>query len=643
MNNLQPQQPAGFNFNFNNQQQSNQNRNSMEYYLSKHSIPDIGLMEFVLVTIPNPRPNSVQPFIINFTDLYTDWMQNPIKMLEQLKFSFGPTHGEHMFRVWRDYRDNYLKKQSYSQVPNMGFGGESYSPYGFGQQNQQGFQPMQSNPEFEQERMLDRRMDKMMKVMQMKMMETAMGNQTPLPMTGQGYEEIYDQNGKVIKRIMLPNGHVNGNGNPMESAVFQGMMNMMQEIVRGKNNEMLEVMKSQNQPTNLLTDFAKTMLSNQLSNQNPMSQIKEMLDITNMVKAQNPQNTEAKTIEQTRLEIDSRLAMHELDLKKMEIQHNWKMDENQLREQDSNVDKWLNTLQGMGESIIKPVAIKFLEGFGKGQMPGGPLGTMFQGQPPQQQPPQEQYGPTDQQEIAMQQQRYYQQQQQQQRMPPMQPIPPMPQQRQFNQQPNHGTPAQPFQQQPQRTISAASERDIEQELQSLSPQQIQDIEDRMAIDDINREKVKNAIRAYKNGRRVSRPKPAEQVTEAQNVLFNPPQQEEELDELDFEDEEEEEYEVPIARGDAKIAPEQKPTKKFSDYEVRSTTEIAKTKKLNDQQKAMLSEGQMTERELAQIEDIDDDMRRTIIVPRAYRYLQGYKESKRRYYGRREPQEDKAIT
>ena len=128
----------------------------------------------------------------------------------------------------------------------------------------------------------------------------------------------------------------------------------------------------------------------------------------------------------------------------------------------------------------------------------------------------------------------------------------------------------------------------------------------MAIDDINREKVKNAIRAYKNGRRVSRPKPAEQVTEAQNVLFNPPQQEEDLDELDFEDEEEDDYEVPIARGEAKIAPEQKPTKKFSDYEVRSTTEIAKTKKLNDQQKAMLSEGQMTERELARIEDIEEE-------------------------------------
>ena len=68
-------------------------------------------MEFVLTTIPNPRPNSIQPFIINFTDLYTDWMQNPLKMLEQLKFCFGPTHGEHMFRVWRDYRDNFQKKQ----------------------------------------------------------------------------------------------------------------------------------------------------------------------------------------------------------------------------------------------------------------------------------------------------------------------------------------------------------------------------------------------------------------------------------------------------------------------------------------------------------------------------------------------------
>ena len=374
MDELQSQPAAvggGFNFNLNqplNEQQSH-SRNSMEYYLSRHAIPDVGLMEFVLTTIPNPRPNSVQPFIINFTDLYTDWMQNPLKMLEQLKFSFGPTHGEHMFRVWRDYRDNLQKKQGYNQVNMGGVNdyGNNYTPYqGFNG----GFQPIAVSPEMEQERMMDRRMDKLMKMLQFKMMNQAMENQTPLPQSGQGYEEIYDQNGKVIKRIMLPNGHSNGNANPMESTVFQGMVNMMQEIVRGKNQEMVEIMRNQNQPTNLLTDFAKTMLSNQLSNQNPMSQIKEMLDITNMVKAQSPQTNEAKSIEQTRLEIDSKLAMHELDLKKMEIQHNWKMDENQLREQDSNVDKWLNTLQGMGDSIIKPVAMKFLEGFGKGQIPG---------------------------------------------------------------------------------------------------------------------------------------------------------------------------------------------------------------------------------------------------------------------------------
>ena len=75
---------------------------------------------------------------------------------------------------------------------------------------------------------------------------------------------------------------------------------------------MLEVMKSQNQPNNLLTDFAKTMMGNYMNQSNPISQIKEMLDITNLVKSQAPQNNEAKSLDQTRLEIDSKLALQEL-------------------------------------------------------------------------------------------------------------------------------------------------------------------------------------------------------------------------------------------------------------------------------------------------------------------------------------------
>ena len=289
---------------------------------------------------------------------------------------------------------------------------------------------------------------------------------------------------------------------------------------------MVEVMKKVSQPDSLLTDFAKTMMGNFINQSNPVSQIKEMLDITNMVKSSQPQDSSMKSIEAVKLDVDSKIAMQELELKKLEMQHNWRMDENQSREQDSNVDKWLNTLQGMGESIIKPVAIKFLEGFGKGQIPGGPLNGAFTN--PTLQTP---VGASEQ-EYAMRQQQYYEnmERERQRPIPPMQPIG-----RQFNPQPPHGTPAQPFQPQPQpnqqqqqgRTISAASERDIEQELQSLSPQQIQEIEDKMAIDDINREKVKNAIRAYKNGRRVDqRPRPAEQVSEAHNVLFNPPVQDE---------------------------------------------------------------------------------------------------------------------
>ena len=613
----------------NNNNQNQPERNSMDAYVNKYANPDVGLMEMALRSVPNPRPNSINNFIVAFTDLYTDWMNNPMKMLEQLKFYFGPTHGEHAYRLWKDYREKYQKQQGYSPV-GMGVGtsGGEYQPYGF---NSYGMQPMQVSPEIEAERMADRRMDKMMKMLQLKMMDNAMQNQTPMAgMMGQSFEEIYDQNGKVVKRIMLPNGHNGGSGsgnNPMESVVFQGMVNMMQEIVKSKNSEMIEIMKNQSQPTSLLTDFATKMLNNQINNQNPISQIKEMLDITNLVKSQAPQSNEAKTLEQTRLEIDSKLALQELDLKKMEMQHNWRMDEKQTMEQDSNVDKWLNTLQSMGTDIIKPVAIKFLEGFGKGQMPGSPLGAFMGGAAGGQQGAQQQnpYNGMTEQEYALRQQQYYEQQRQQNERP-LQPMAPNPPHRQFNQPPppppQQPNPQQQYQQQPPqqqgRPISAVTERELQEELSRYSPEQIQAIEDKMMIEDMNREKIKSAILAFKNGRRFNKPQPQqqrdEQVEEAQNVLFKNPA--DALSEEDFGDlndgyepeegDEGDDYEVPIARGDTKIAPEQKPTKKFSDYEVRSTTEIAKTKKLSPQQKAMLSSGQMTPAELAQIEDGEEE-------------------------------------
>ena len=69
----------------NGQLYPNQPKNTKEYYIGKYDIPDIGLMEMTLRSIPNPRPNSIQNFIDTFTDLYTDWMQNPMKMIEQLR------------------------------------------------------------------------------------------------------------------------------------------------------------------------------------------------------------------------------------------------------------------------------------------------------------------------------------------------------------------------------------------------------------------------------------------------------------------------------------------------------------------------------------------------------------------------------
>ena len=153
---------------------NNQARNSKEYYVNLYPIPDIGLMEMALRSIPNPRPNSINNFISNFTDLYMDWTHNPMKMIEQLKFYFGPTHGEHAYRLWRDYRDKHMQEQGYQQVPDQGYGNQPYNGF-----NQYGgypgsIQPMQSSPEIEAERMADRRMDKMMKVLQLKMMDNAM-------------------------------------------------------------------------------------------------------------------------------------------------------------------------------------------------------------------------------------------------------------------------------------------------------------------------------------------------------------------------------------------------------------------------------------------------------------------------------------
>jgi hypothetical protein len=599
-------------------------RNSMQDYIKRYGIPDIGLMEMALRSVPNPRPNSITSFLTNFTDLYTDWMYNPLKILEQLKFFFGPTHGEHAFRLWKDYREKHQKELGMSGLPQMG----EYQPYGFGNMNGMQMQPYQISPELEAERRADARMDKMMKMIQMKMMEKAMDNQTPMAgnMAGQSFEEIYDQNGKVIKRIILPNGHAgNGQGSQGELALLNAMSSMFKEVLTGKNMEMAEILKKVSAPDTMLQDFAKTMMSNFMTQTNPASQVKEMLELTNMVKSQaGPQSNESKSLEQTKLEIDSKLAMQELDLKKMEMQHNWRLDENQAREQDSNVDKWLNTLQGMGESIIKPVAIKFLEGFGKGQMPGGPMGAMFGGaqQQPQQQNP---YGMSEQ-EYAMRQQQYYEQQMQR-NAEPLQPIPPMgqPQQPYHQPQRNFNQPQQPPQQQPQqRPISAASDREIMEQVAQLSPQERQQLEDKMLIDDMNREKIKNALITLKNSRRMApqqQQRSPEQVREAQDVLFRNPNpdalSEEDFGDLDDEYEEGEDdngdndYEVPIARGDAKVPPAniQKPSKKFSDYEQRSTTDIAKSKKLNDQQKAMLSAGQMTDRELEALEDsveeIDD--------------------------------------
>jgi hypothetical protein len=461
---------------------------------------------------------------------------------------------------------------------------------------------------------MDRMMQKTMQMLQMRIMEQALGNQTAGINSGQPFEEIYDQSGKLIKRI-YGNGHAvqQQQQNPLESTMISALTNIFQETIRGMSNEKIELYKKLNQPDSMLTDFTKTIMSNFATQSNPVNQIREMLDITKMVQNTQPQNDSNKPLEALRLEFDTKLGLRELDLKQLEMQHNWEMDRQQQKDQDSNVEKWLGTLVQVGESIFKPVALKFVEGLGgANRMPQNPLaafaGGGMQQQPMQQQQVQQQLSPEYQQAQAMAERQYYIQQpqpQQPSRMPPIQPIPPPQQQRQFNQP-------------PQQRQQMPSEQQINQELAQLSPEQLQEIEDKMTLEDTNRERIRNLIRAHKNSRKFSRPKqqlpPTEQQVEAQQVLFNPHQEEEfELEEEDF-DEDGEEREVPIASGVDKTTVstniegegQQKRKKSFRDFAPQTSTELKQKKKMTPQQESRYASGQMSDLEFSRLPDADEE-------------------------------------
>lgn len=584
------------------QQPEQEPYNEMEDYASRYGAPDIGLMEMALKKIPNNRPGSIPQFMSAFNNLYLDWMTNPMKMLEQLKFFFGPVHGEHAFRLWRDYRDMYVKK--YGNAP-MGYYGngmgmnDMYNPY-FANTQQQGMQPLQLSPEMMEDRMFDRKMKKMMDAIQLSIMQRSMEIQTPSPIGGQNYEEVLDPNtGKVIKRIFLSNGHSQQQQNPLEGTLINTLSSFFTEALRGMNNEKIELYKKVNTPDNTLTDFAKTMMSNYLNQANPVQQIKEMLEMTNMIKQQSPQADQQKSLEAIKTELDAKLAMREFDLKQMEIQHNWRMDEKQQQEQDSNVDKWLNTMVQLGEGFLKPVAMEFMKGLGGANK--NPIGAMFGGGQQQMQPPS---SPAEiaqmQQAQAMQEQRMYnpqappQQAPMQQQMPPMQPIPPM--QRQFNQQP-------PPQQ--QRPIAQISDQEINQELSQLSPEQLQEIQDKMALEDASRERVKNAIRSQINARRFNRNQPAPQQQEVQKIFNPPPVDDSDDEELSLSDFDDEDY-TPVAVSPQPTQQQVTKKNKFSDFAPESTTETVRKKKLTPQQKEMFATGQLSPQELRNAPNINDE-------------------------------------
>jgi hypothetical protein len=586
-------------------------RNNKEFFLAKYDNQDIGLMEYALRSIFNPRPNFVPGFINNFIDLYSNWINNPAKIQEQLIYSFGDKAGSQAYLLWRDLRED-LKR-------NVGGGGSLYSSSNRGMgMSFTGDMDADYQRELMAERRQEKRMKQLMDMMQMKFMETAMQAQTPTlgGAMGGNFEEVLDHNGKVIKRIFMNNN--NGGGNSAaEGGMVAALSGIFNTMMQGANQEKIELLKKVSSPDTTWQTLAQTMLNQHFTQQNPASLAGQLIEVANVLRPNTGNNDITKSLEATKLEVDTKIALKELDLKEAELKHNWHMDERQSQEQDSNVDKWLTMLQSVSTDLIKPVALKFVEGFGKGAA-GNPLGAMF-GQP--QQPPQQ--GPSEQ-EIAEAQQRYYMQQQQaQQQEPPLEPMGPPPRSR-YNPAQPPGMQQRPPPQQQQRG-APLDEQQLQQQLQQMQPDQLEELHDQLEMEDMKRERAKNMIKAVMNAKR-SRPMTAERTPPSQ------PQQQQVYDEdtirkaqetLNFDNTNEEEdedynpeddYEVPIAAGQSREKRERKRNSVNTYGDKEFDTSELNQKRLNRQERALLAQGEISPEDIEGIEDQDAEDEEDNAVP-----------------------------
>jgi hypothetical protein len=619
-------------------------RNNKEFFLGKYDNQDIGLMEYALRSIFNPRPNFVPGFINNFIDLYSNWINNPAKIQEQLIYSFGDKAGSQAYLLWRDLRED-LKR-------NVGGGGSLYSSSNSNRSMSfTGDLDADYQRELIQERRQEKRMKQLMDMMQMKFMETAMQAQTPtLPgAIGSGnFEEVLDHNGKVIKRIYMNNNNGGGNsGGVAENGMITALSGIFNNMLQGANAEKIELLKKVSSPDTTWQTLAQSMLNNHLNQQNPAAIANQLIEVANVLRPNNGNNDISKSIEATKLEVDTKIAMKELELKHAELQHNWRMDERQSQEQDSNVDKWLTMLQSVSTDLIKPVALKFVEGFGKGGMGNNPLGAMFGQQQPQQ-PPQ----PSEQ-EIAEAQQRYYMNQQaaqhQQSVEPPLEPMgPPPSRSRGYNPAQPPGSGAQQQQRPPPQRGGGnqqLDEQQLQQQLQQMQPEQLEELHDQLEMEDMKRERAKNMIKAVMNAKR-SRPMTAgpppphtqqqqqqqvfdeESIRKAQETLnFGNTNAEEEEEEEEYD--EEQDYDVPIAAGQDR----DKKTSKRNAINTYGDTEYDTSdlnhKKLNRQERALLAQGEISPSDLEGIEEQDASDEEENSVPIAGIYNASDEEKKKK--------------
>ena len=354
---------------------------------------EAALLKWILETTYNPRPNLIPRFIQMFKLTHNNLKSNPAILLGMLKHNFGPQAGEMAFTTWQNLRGQYVTDPSTlyqitgASVGQGGAGipgqsnytpGMSYAPPGTVAGNSDVMREMAEERKWDR---LQKMMERKMQIDLMKTMSTINQSQTPLAAndpTKEVAHEEYDNQGRVIRREYKNKEGAGGDG-------FSRMYELMLKQSMDRENILLTKME---QPMKWMEPVLTSIVTGHQNATDPYAGMQRMLEIQNMLNQNRPPEG-SRDKEIAKWELDTKLALAELGLKKEQIKHEWDREAAEAARAESTTDKYIESLTKTGTEILKPIVTNFASGWAArgGQIPGvGPTIPQAQPQSPEMDP-----------------------------------------------------------------------------------------------------------------------------------------------------------------------------------------------------------------------------------------------------------------